>query len=127
MELEPAEVFRVHHVPLLFESAAAHQWMVYDARRVGQFRRAIQETVTQGDVVVDLGTGTGLLAFLCARAGARRVHAIERNPVILEWAERLARANGLAERVMFHQGDSREVEGCELGVRVSREPARAHR
>jgi len=71
MELEPAEVFRVHHVPLLFESAAAHQWMVYDARRVGQFRRAIQETVTQGDVVVDLGTGMGLLAFLCARAGAR--------------------------------------------------------
>jgi len=69
MELEPAEVFRVHHVPLLFESAAAHQWMVYDARRVGQFRRAIQETVTQGDVVVDLGTGMGLLAFLCARAG----------------------------------------------------------
>jgi len=35
MELEPAEVFRVHHVPLLFESATAHQWMVYDARRVG--------------------------------------------------------------------------------------------
>ncbi|MGO8897159.1 MAG: methyltransferase domain-containing protein [Isosphaeraceae bacterium] len=122
MELEPAEVFRVHHVPLLFESAAAHLWMVYDARRVGRFRRAIQETVIQGDVVVDLGTGMGLLAFLCARAGARRVHAIERNPVILEWAERLARANGLAERVMFHYGDSREVEGCELGVRVSREP-----
>ena len=69
MELEPAEVFRVHHVPLLFESAAAHQWMVYDARRVGQFRRAIQETVTQGDVVVDLGTGMGLLAFLCAGPG----------------------------------------------------------
>jgi predicted RNA methylase len=122
MELEPAEVFRVHHAPLLFESAAAHQWMVYDARRVGQFRRAIQETVTQGDVVVDLGTGTGLLAFLRVRAGARGFTPSSANFVILEWAERLARANGLAERMMFHHGDSREVEGCELGVRVSREP-----
>ncbi len=102
-------------VPHAFEDPSVHRLMVYDHRRTAAFRQAIARTVKEGDVVVDVGTGTGLLAFLCARAGARRVHAIDSSAVVLGWARRLAEANGLADRIVFHHGHSREVD---LGERA---------
>jgi len=70
--------------------------------------RALRETVRPGSVVVDLGAGTGILGFLALQAGAGRVYAIERHPIV-----RLARAvaadNGYGDRVKFVTGDSRRV------------------
>ena len=54
-----------------------HQSMIHDRRRVEAFRAAIEAAVQPGDVVLDIGTGTGLLACLAARAGARKVYAVE--------------------------------------------------
>jgi hypothetical protein len=51
--------------------------MLTDADRVDGFRRAIEAVVRPGDVVVDLGAGTGVLSLFAARAGARRVYAID--------------------------------------------------
>ncbi len=109
MPTETVSLFPVPHLPGLFASSASHQMMVYDKARTWAYRRAIARTVRPGDVAVDIGTGTGLLAFLCARAGARRVHAIERSPMVLDWAKELAEANGLADRIRFHEGDSRTI------------------
>ncbi len=109
MPSEMVDLFPVPHQPGLFAPSASHQTMVYDKARTWAYRRAIARTVRPGDVAVDIGTGTGLLAFLCARAGARRVHAIERFPGVLAWAEELARVNGLADRITFHRGDSRSI------------------
>ncbi len=47
-----------------------HMAMLLDEVRVGWFAHAIAATVRPGDVVLDLGTGTGLLAMLAARAQA---------------------------------------------------------
>jgi protein arginine N-methyltransferase 1 len=105
----PAALFPLTLIPQLFEYPAVHWQMVYDERRTGAFARAIAGTVRAGDVVVDIGTGTGLLALLSARAGARRVHAIDSSPVLVQWARELAEANGLADRIVFHPGHSRDV------------------
>src|SRR3954447_26444753 len=82
--------------------------MLADEPRTDSFRRAIAEVVRAGDVVVDLGTGTGILAMFAAKAGAERVYAIEQGPVGL-LARELIAANGLADRVTVVPGISYDV------------------
>lgn len=69
------------------------------------YRRAIGKHVRKGDTVVDLGTGTGVLAMFAARAGAGVVHAIEYGPII-DAAQAVARDNGI-DRIRFHRIHSR--------------------
>src|SRR5439155_3036542 len=61
--------------PWRYDSLAIHVKMLNDRRRTSQFLTSIREVVRPGDVVVDLGTGTGILAVAAARAGARHVYA----------------------------------------------------
>lgn len=82
-----------------------HRLMIADRVRMAAYERAIGEVVRPGDVVVEIGTGTGVLACLAARAGARRVYAIEKTDVI-EIARSLAAANGFADRITFLYGTS---------------------
>ncbi len=93
----------------LYEFPRVHAELIYDEHRVRAYQQAIERTVRKGDVVVDIGTGTGILAFLSVRAGAQRVHAIDRSPVI-EWARRLAEANRMSEPIVFHHADSRDTD-----------------
>jgi len=86
----------------------AHKMMITDRIRTSAYQKAILETVKEGDVVVDLGTGTGILAFFACQAGARRVYAIEREEII-EVAKEIARANGLKKRIVFIKDVSTEV------------------
>ena len=60
-------------------------------------------TVTDGDKVLDIGTGSGYQAAVLAEMGAE-VHSVERIPELAERArERLA--SGGYERVIVHVGD----------------------
>ena len=86
-----------------------HLSMLLDTRRLDAFRRAINATVAPGDVVVDVGCGTGILSFMACEAGARRVYAIEGAP-ILEVARELAATNGFADRIEFIEGWSIDVD-----------------
>jgi SAM-dependent methyltransferase len=90
------------------ETLEYHQQMLTDEPRTAAFARAIAATVRPGDVVLDLGTGTGILAMLAARAGARAVYAIESNPVA-ELARRVVAANGLQDTITVVEASSFEV------------------
>lgn len=70
---------------------------------------ALREAMRPGDVVLDIGTGSGLLAMLACRGGAGRVYAVERGQ-ILEVAWQLARHNGLEKCIEFIPGYSTKVE-----------------
>ena len=72
---------------------------LYDVRRVELFQRAIQETVRPGDIVVDAGSGTGLLGMLAAKAGAKKVYCVEINNEFVPVIEEHARRNGFADRI----------------------------
>jgi SAM-dependent methyltransferase len=63
--------------------------LLEDVRRVQAFAAAIREVVRPGDHVVEVGCGIGTYSLLAAQAGARRVSAIDRNPVALALAREL--------------------------------------
>ncbi|HEX6387948.1 MAG TPA: 50S ribosomal protein L11 methyltransferase [Solirubrobacteraceae bacterium] len=86
-----------------------HASLLADDDRVNRFREAIHEVVRPGDVVVDVGTGTGLLAYFACQAGAARVFAIEEGPVI-NLAREIAAVNGFDDRVVFFDDRSYRVE-----------------
>jgi len=109
---DPTELFP--EVPNLYEFPSVHAGMLYDEERVAKYSAAINQVIKKGDVVADIGTGTGLLAFLCLKAGAKRVHAIERSSAI-DWAKRIADKNGFSDRIIFHKQDSR---CCDLSEKV---------
>jgi enediyne biosynthesis protein CalE3 len=71
-----------------------HGAMLADSLRVEAFRGALEKTVRPGDVVIDLGCGTGVLAFLAAKLGAKKVYAIEVSEII-ETAKTIRIANRL--------------------------------
>src|SRR4051812_10715002 len=58
-----------------------------------------------GKRVVDVGTGSGVLALAAARAGATRVFAVDVNPNAARTALENARANGFGDRVSAVCGD----------------------
>jgi SAM-dependent methyltransferase len=85
-----------------------HQMMLADTVRTSSYERAIQEVVTGDTRVLDFGCGTGILALFAARAGARRVFAVDRSPFI-HMAKAIARQNGY-DRIEFIHAEGAEVE-----------------
>lgn len=76
-----------------------------DEERTMAFAKAIAATVRAGDVVVDMGTGSGVLAMLAARAGAKKVYAVEIDRSNIATLDAVFRANGLEERIVLIHGD----------------------
>src|SRR5690242_16313428 len=73
------------------------------------WREAIRRVVGPDDVVLDVGTGTGILAFFACDAGARRVYAVERQHSA-DAAAMLARQFGYADRITVLHRRSTDVE-----------------
>jgi hypothetical protein len=83
---EPEQVWASWSEQLLGWGTDFHELLLGDELRMRAYRQAIEETVRLGDVVVDLGTGTGVLARWAIEAGAAHVYAIERDAELLERA-----------------------------------------
>lgn len=86
-----------------------HREMLADLPRVRAMGAALRAALKPGDVVLDIGTGSGLLAMLACQYGAGKVYAVERGQ-ILEVARQLARHNGLEGRIEFVAGHSSKVD-----------------
>lgn len=91
-----------------FDSPGPHVAMLQDRVRTTAFLAALDELVGPDDVVVDIGTGTGVLAMGAARAGARHVYAVEATPLAQHTRE-IVRANGLHETVTVVEGWSTRI------------------
>lgn len=61
--------------------------------------------------VLDIGTGTGILAIATAKLGAREVLAIDHNELAVETAQRNILLNGVQERVTVTRGEAETFEG----------------
>jgi tetratricopeptide (TPR) repeat protein len=76
-----------------------HAAMLNDARRNGAFDAAIRRAVKPGAHALDIGTGSGLLAMMAARAGAGHVTACESVAPLADAAREIVALNGLADRI----------------------------
>lgn len=96
-----------------------HFPMLHDHIRNQAFLDAIERAVRPEMKVLDIGSGSGLLAMMAARAGAREVHSCEMNPAIAMVAKQIVSHNGYADQVTIHAKSSRELDAdSDLGGRA---------
>jgi type II protein arginine methyltransferase len=87
-----------------------HFAMLNDAGRNRAFNRAIRAVVQPTtSLVLDIGAGSGLLAMIAARSGAKRVIACEATKPVAELAEAVVAANGLQQRIRILGQSSLEL------------------
>jgi len=91
-----------------FSDLEMHLWMLADETRASAYEKAIGLAVREGDVVADVGAGTGLLSMMACRAGASRVYAIEETSVAV-LARRIIDDNGMSDRIVLLEGNSRTL------------------
>jgi len=91
-----------------YTSIAVHHKLICDRQRMDAYRLAISESVKPGDVVLDIGCGTGVLGLMACQAGAKRVYAVERTDII-EVAREMAKTNHVARRMRFLHGDADSI------------------
>ncbi len=92
-----------------FVHVSYHAWMLQDEVRTAALKGMVAELVKPGDVVADVGAGTGILGAWALRAGASRVYAIEASP-IARLARRFFDANGFGDRVVVLEEDGGTVQ-----------------
>ena len=82
--------------------------MIADRVRAGAFLEALRAVVRPGAVVMDIGTGPGIMAVEACRLGASRVFAIEPSEVI-QVAREIAAANHCADKIEFFEDISTNI------------------
>lgn len=66
--------------------------------------------------VLDMGTGTGVLAILAAMKGAKKALAIDNNPWAFENSIENVNSNNCSENITVLQGDGEAVEGQSFDI-----------
>ncbi|MFK8021038.1 MAG: 50S ribosomal protein L11 methyltransferase [Pseudomonadales bacterium] len=91
-----------------FGGYGSQEQMLADTSRMDFYAGAIAHHVNAGDRVIDLGTGTGVLAAFASRQGASKVYALDHSD-ILETAILLGKHNAL-ENIDYVQGHSSKFQ-----------------
>jgi protein arginine N-methyltransferase 7 len=76
-----------------------HVLIVNDIGRGEKYVEAMSKKIRPGDVVLEVGTGAGLLTCIAISLGARHVYTVEQSPVLCNVARKVFAANGIADRV----------------------------
>lgn len=80
-----------------------------DEKRTIAFKAAIEKAVRPGDIVVDAGTGSGVLAMFSADAGAKKVYALELDENNVKVLRGIFTANGYGDQIEVIQGDATKL------------------
>ena len=96
-----------------------HVPMMNEPQRNQAYYDALASAVSADKVVFEIGTGSGLLAMMAARLGARQVYTCEAIDVIADAARKIIRRNGYEDRVCVIGKHSNAVRlGDEMPARA---------
>merc|ERR1719460_1455944 len=75
--------------------------MLRDRARVDGYLEGLKAAASRldGATVMDIGTGSGIMALFAAKCGAKKVYAVEASPDIARLASRIIRTNGYSDRI----------------------------
>jgi len=113
-----AEVRAIAREILSADVPAWHFTIVRDQPRNRAYEDALCRAVTPRSRVLEIGTGTGLLAMMAARAGAAHVFTCEMEPAVALAARDVIAQNGLADRITVLSMRSTEIDPAQLGAPV---------
>jgi len=80
-----------------------------DTKRSLAFREALKNTIKKGDIVVDMGTGSGLLAMLAVDAGADKVYAVEIDEKNILNLSKTFAENNYSDKIEIIEGDVTKI------------------
>lgn len=93
------EIVGRHGVEDFAEELVRYEGVFWEPRDTTILRRLIRKgNLVEDKTVLEIGTGTGLLAFCCLKAGARRVVATDINPMAVANARLNARRLGVRQQ-----------------------------
>lgn len=72
---------------------------------------AIEDYVRPGDEMIDLGCGSGILSIAAARLGARRIRALDIDPLAVRITRENAERNGVASQIAVSTGSLNDLLG----------------
>ena len=89
----------------------SHEALLLDKHRLLIYQRAFEanSAFIRGKVVLDAGTGTGILAMMAAKKGAKKVYAVEKT-IMAEFAKEIVKLNGYDDIITVIHGDLSSIE-----------------
>ena len=94
-----------------YSSYYIHEQMLKDKIRTGTYRDAILKNpeVFKDKIVLDIGSGTGILSIFAARAGAKHVYGIEFAD-IADYANEIIKKNKLSDKITIIKSKVEDVK-----------------
>ena len=89
---------------MIFSNVDQHERMLSCPIRIDTYHAAIHKYIKEGDTVVDLGTGTGVLSFFASQKKPKHIYAIDHGSIV-DLAKVLAKDNNI-HNITFVQAHS---------------------
>ena len=89
-----------------YSNTCIHETMLRDTVRTSAYEKAIlsnSESLFRGKTVLDIGCGTAVLSLFCAKAGAKKVIAVD-NSDIINQAKQIVKLNGYEDVICCVRG-----------------------
>tara|TARA_E500000178_G_C16990415_1_gene740500 strand:- start:206 stop:1627 length:1422 start_codon:yes stop_codon:yes gene_type:complete len=86
-----------------------HVGMLKDLARNDAYNKALNTVVKKGDLVLEIGSGSGLLSMMASDSGAKYVYSCEKSSIIAKSAEKIIKKNGYNDKITIINKNSKDL------------------